>query len=96
MLGFKIQNLIQGQANYSKRRITVVLRTDTPKHVSNEPKMQNWYVVDISNQFFLNWLFSWGFGKGIFSQNWKEEWNKEICRSKKKFYRLKLKLYFKN
>ena len=27
----------------------------------------------ISNHFFLNWLFSWEFGKEIFSQNWKEE-----------------------
>ena len=26
------------QANYSKRRITVVLRIDTPKHVSSESK----------------------------------------------------------
>ena len=32
------------QANYLKRRTTVVLRIDTPKHVSNESKMQNWYV----------------------------------------------------
>ena len=37
----------------------------------------------MSNQFFLSWLFSWEFGKEIFSQNWKEEWNKEIHCSKK-------------
>ena len=33
------------EANYSKRRITVVIGIDTPKHVSNESKMQNSYVV---------------------------------------------------
>ena len=33
------------QVNHSKRRITVVLRIDTPKHVLNESKMQNWYVA---------------------------------------------------
>ena len=38
---------------------------------------------DISNYFFLNWLFSWEFDKVFFSQNWKEEWNKETHRSKK-------------
>ena len=38
---------------------------------------------DVSNQLFLNWLFSWEFGKEIFSQNGKEEWNKEIHHSKK-------------
>ena len=39
---------------------------------------------DISNQIFLNWLFFWGLDKELFSLNWKEEWNKEIYRSKKK------------
>ena len=38
--------LPNSQANYSKRRITVVLRIDTLKHLSNESKMQNWYVVE--------------------------------------------------
>ena len=32
-------------ANYPKRRITVVIGIDTPKHVSNESKIQNSYVV---------------------------------------------------
>ena len=41
--------------------------------------------ISRSNQFFLNWLFSWGFGKDIFSLNRKEKWNKELHRSKKKF-----------
>ena len=36
---------IASQANYPKRRITVVLRINMSKHVSNESKMQNWYVV---------------------------------------------------
>ena len=31
---------------------------------------------DVSNQFFLNWPFSWGFGNKNFSLNWKEKWNK--------------------
>ena len=48
---------------------------------------------DLSSHFFLNWLFSWEFGKEVFSQNWNEELNKEIHLSKKKFQRLKLKLY---
>ena len=38
---------------------------------------------DLSNPFFLNWLSSWEFCKEIFSQNWKEDWNKEIHRWKR-------------
>ena len=48
---------------------------------------------DVSNHFFLNWLFSWEFDKEIFRQNWKEEWNKKFHRSKKNFHCLKFKLY---
>ena len=40
-------------------------------------------LFNVSNHFFLNWRFSWEFGKEIFSQNWKEEWSKEIHCSKK-------------
>ena len=40
-----LESWLVSQANHSKRRITIVLRIDMPKHVSNESKMQNLYVV---------------------------------------------------
>ena len=40
-----LESWVVSQPNHSKRRITIVLRIDTPKHVSNESKMQNLYVV---------------------------------------------------
>ena len=35
------QTVTVSQANYPNRRITIVLRIDTPKQVSSESKMQN-------------------------------------------------------
>ena len=79
--------------NYSKRHTTVVLRTDTAKHDQMSQKCKIEMSLDVSNWFFLNWLFSRGFGKkNFFSQNWREEWNKEIHCSKN-IHCLKLKLY---
>ena len=37
----KLRAIYISQANYSKGRITVVLRIDTSKYVSNERKIQN-------------------------------------------------------
>ena len=72
------------QSDYSKQHIIVVLHIDMPKHISNESKMRNWYIIWHIKSFFSKLtLFSWEFGKEIFSQNWKEEWNKEIHHSKK-------------
>ena len=72
------------QSDYSKQHTIVVLHIDMPKHVSNESKMQNWYIIRHIKSFFSKLtLFSWEFGKEIFSQNWKEEWNKGIHHSKK-------------
>ena len=52
------------------------------------------YIIRHIKSLFLNWLSSWEFGKDIFSQNWKEDWNKEIhCSKKIKIQCLKLKLY---
>ena len=42
------------------------------------------YIIRHTKSLFLNWLSSWEFSKDIFSQNWKENWNKEIHCSKKK------------
>ena len=42
------------------------------------------YIIRHIKSLFLNWLSSWEFSKDIFSQNWKENWNKEIHCSKKK------------
>ena len=53
----------------------------TKAHIKWLKKCKIDTLFHISNQFFLNWLFSWEFGK--VSQNWKEEWNKEIHHSKK-------------
>ena len=79
--------------NYSKRHTTVVLRIDTAKHDQMSQKCKIEMSLDVSNWFFLNWLFSRGFGKkNFFSQNWREEWNKEIHCSKN-IHCLKLKLY---
>ena len=74
-------------------RITVVLRVDTPKHVPNEPKYAKLMSFDVSNQFFLNWLFSWELCKEIFSQNWKKSETKKFT-VQKKLDRLKLKLHY--
>ena len=49
--------------NYSKRHTTVVLRIDTAKHDQMSQKCKIEMSLDVSNWFFLNWLFSRGFGK---------------------------------
>ena len=65
---------------YAKRRITIVLRMNMPKHVSSKSKMQNWYVI---KSVFSKLAILLRVCKETFSLNWKEEWNKEIHRSKK-------------
>ena len=47
-------------------------------HVSNEPKIQNWYVVRHTKLVFSKLALLLRVWQSIFfSQNWKEEWNKE-------------------
>ena len=45
-------NAIASQANYSKRCITVDLHINMLKHVSNELKIQNWYVTQCIKSVF--------------------------------------------
>ena len=72
------------QANYLKWCITIILCINMPKDISNESKMQNscviWCIKSVSSK-----LAHLEFGKEIFSQNWKEEWNRNSPFKKKKF-----------
>ena len=69
------------QANYSRTyqslSFYVSIRT---YQISQKCKIDT--LFQVLNQFFVNWLFSWEFGKDIFSQNWKE--TKKFTIQKKK------------
>ena len=72
------------QSDYSKQHTIVVLHIDMPKHVSNESKMRNWYIIRHIKSFFLNWLYSpESLAKKFFHKIGKKSETKEFTIQKK-------------
>ena len=93
-VGHRLVMVFMGsQAKYSKRRITVALRIDTPKHVSNESRMQNWYVVRYIKSLFSKLGLPLRVWQRKFFTRLERRVKKGTSLFKKKFDHLKLKLY---